>query len=332
MRRPALRMARVILIAMMGVGLAGRETAGSMFGGSSSAPLPRRRLLRRANLRRSRRSPESTVAPIIGAPDAIAKQIQQEFTERGREAAHIRDFGEGTSGPGTTRCAGYIVAAKYNGHQQFPDVTHPTASGWTDHRRGGRVGRRRQRPWATLTPQVAQSIASKAASSFVAWSEPGAIGFQRGSAAHERQRASSRRAQRRPPPSSPWLRTGATTSIARDGPVQAVSRPAMAARRSRPPFSASWWARACRSRQADECASGRRHAHGRQGEDGAADQYRDGSSGTRRARSSQRVSQKNEIPEGSLDGPWEKTAEQVRALQHKVSSSCCRRRRPLIRA
>ena len=151
------------------------------------------------------------MAPIIGAPDAIAKQIQQEFTSAVEKQRVSVVASKDERADYTLR--GYIVAAKDKAATKVSyiwDVTDPT---------GKRVNRitgeevvtanAGKDPWAALTPQVAQSIAGKAASSFVAWlpsqsaqgpmasnvaSQPSSVGAQPAAAA---------------PPAEPVKRTAA---------------------------------------------------------------------------------------------------------------------------
>src|SRR5947207_13640194 len=229
------RMARVILVAILGVGLAGCETASSMFGGSlfgsSNTPAPE-------IAAPSQPAPQPplakiAVAPIIGAPDAIAKQIQQEFTSAVEKQRVSVTSGKDERADYTLR--GYIVAAKDKSATKVSyiwDVTDPT---------GKRVNRitgeevvsanTAKDPWAALTPQVAQSIASKAASSFIAWlpsqsgqgplasnvaAQPAGISAQPAAAQGEPKRMA---AGKQPAAALAGATTG---SIARDGPVQAV--------------------------------------------------------------------------------------------------------------
>src|SRR5215831_14480281 len=166
--------ARAILLAIVGISVAGCETAssmfgGSLFGGSSTPPAPE--LATPAPVAPQPPLAKVVIAPIIGAPDAIAKQIQQEFTSAVERQRVSVVSGKEERADYTLR--GYIVAAKDKSATKVSyiwDVTDPT---------GKRVNRitgeevvspsTGKDPWAALTPTVAQSIAGKAASSFVAW-------------------------------------------------------------------------------------------------------------------------------------------------------------------
>lgn len=111
------------------------------------------------------------VAPIIGAPDAVARQMQQEFTGAVSKQRVAVSSAKDERVDYTLR--GYIVAAKDKSGTKVSyiwDVTDPT---------GKRVNRitgeevvaanPSKDPWAALTPVVAQSIADKAANSFLTW-------------------------------------------------------------------------------------------------------------------------------------------------------------------
>lgn len=111
------------------------------------------------------------LAPIIGAPENVARQIQQDFvnsaqTQRVAVAANKDERVDYT-------LRGYLVAAKEKRNTKVSyiwDVTDPTG------KRVNRVtgeevlpGHGSKDPWAAVTPEVSQSLASKAATSFVAW-------------------------------------------------------------------------------------------------------------------------------------------------------------------
>src|SRR5262245_40494623 len=166
--------ARAILLAIVGINVAGCETTSSIFGGSlfggSSSP-PAQELAAPAPVAPQPPLAKVAIAPIIGAPDAIAKQIQQEFTSAVEKQRVSVLTGKDERADFTLR--GYIVAAKDKSATKVSyiwDITDPT---------GKRVNRitgeevvspsSGKDPWAALTPQVAQSIAGKAANSFIAW-------------------------------------------------------------------------------------------------------------------------------------------------------------------
>ena len=241
-RRWNLWMARALLVVLAGIGLAGCETAGSMLGGfggslfGSSTPAPE--IAAPAPVAPQPPLARVAVAPIIGAPDAIAKQIQQEFTSAVEKQRVSVVTGKDERADYTLR--GYIVAAKDKPTTKVSyiwDITDPS---------GKRVNRitgeevvnanAGKDPWAALTPQVAQSIAGKAANSFIAWlpsqsaqapmasnvaSQPSSVGAQPAAAAPPAKPA-KRTAAAKQPAATAAAPPGDQGSIARDGPVQAV--------------------------------------------------------------------------------------------------------------
>ena len=277
------------------------------------------------------------MAPIVGAPDAIAKQIQQEFTSAVEKQRVSVTASKDERADYTLR--GYIVAAKDKAATKVSyiwDVTDPS---------GKRVNRitgeevisanATKDPWAAITPQVAQSIAGKAANSFVAWlpsqsgqvpvaanvAQPSSVGAQQPTAAAPPGAAGKRatagkqapNATAAVPPASPT-----TGSIGREGPVTAVVPSVTGAPGD---GSASLTAAIQRELTSKGVSLSDR---------ATAVAYRvEGSVTVGEAKQGKQsihiewlvrdpqgkklgtVSQRNEIPEGSLDGEWGPTATQA---------------------
>lgn len=300
---------------------------GSLFGSSTPAPeiaapspvAPKPPLARVA------------VAPIIGAPDAIAKQIQQEFTSAVEKQRVSVISGKDERADYTLR--GYIVAAKDKSATKVSyiwDITDPT---------GKRVNRitgeevvstnAGKDPWAALTPQVAQSIAGKAANSFVAWlptqssqgavvsnvaSQPSSVGAQPAAAAPPAEPGKRTAAAKQPAAAQP----SATGSIARDGPFQAIVPNVTGA-----PGDGSTSLTAAIQREltgkgvalAERPTATAYRVEGTvtvgQAKEGKQPIHIEWLVRDPQGKKLGTVSQKNEIPEGSLDGPWERTADQA---------------------
>jgi uncharacterized lipoprotein YmbA len=332
-RREYLGRALTVFAVLAAVGLAGCESANSLFGSSATAT--------QASIAAAPVAPQPPlakvmVAPIIGAPDAVAKQIQQEFTsaiEKQRVAVAVAkdervDY--------TLR--GYIVAAKDKQGTKVSyiwDVTDPT---------GKRVNRvtgeemasagGSKDPWAALTPAVAQSIAGKAANSFATWlttrgqaavasatPHPAGVGAQANTeGAPEKAPAPAKGAVAATPSAAPPASGGTTTgSISNDGPLAAV----VPAVNGAPGDGGSSLASALQRELSGKGISVASKS-------AAAAAYRvEGTVTMGAAKEGKQpiqiewlvrdpqgkklgtVSQRNEIPEGSLDGPWGKTAEQA---------------------
>jgi hypothetical protein len=332
-RRSIPRLARVILIATVGLGLAGCETAGSMFGGGSwfgSSTPPQAEIAAPAPAAPQPPLARVMVAPIIGAPDGIAKQIQQEFASAVERQRVTVVAGKDDRADFTLR--GYIVAAKDKQATKVSyifDVTDP--AGKRVNRITGEeiaAGTTGKDPWAALTPQVAQSLAGKAANSFVSWlpshnaqapiassasSQPSSVGAQPAAGATPSE--SKRTASARPvTPAQP----AATGSITRDGGVQAVVPAVTGA-----PGDGSTSLTAAIQRElsskgvavAERATAGAYRVEGKV----TVGQAKEGKQAINiewlvkdpQGKKLGTVSQKNEIPAGSLDGAWDTTADQA---------------------
>jgi hypothetical protein len=343
-RRRHPRVALPILLALTGLGLAGCESSSSLFSGFSlpgsstpetavatPAPQPQTPLAK------------VSVAPIIGAPDAIGKQIHQEFTSAiSRQRVTVVTSKE-EKADYTLR--GYVVAAKDKSATKVSyiwDVTDP--SGKRVNRITGEeaaAATASKDPWAALTPQVAQSIAGKAANQLVAWlpsqggqpavasAQPSSVGAPPAAApvaapaaAPAKRQAAARAAPAEtaaaPVAAAPAEPATTTGSIGRDGPVMAIVPSVTGA-----PGDGSKSLTAAIQREltskgvalSDKPAAVAYRVEGtvtvgepKQGKQPIHIEWlvRDP-----QGKKLGTVSQRNEIPEGSLDGEWGKTAEQA---------------------
>jgi len=338
-RRQHPRVALAVIMAFAGFGLAGCETGISLFGSNSAppaevatpAPAPQPALAKVA------------VAPIIGAPDNVAKLIHQEFTsliEKQRVSVAINkdervDY--------TLR--GYIVAAKDKNATKVSyiwDVTDPTGKR-VNRITGEEVlsGNASKDPWAALTPEASQSIATKAANSFASWlanhasqaaavasnaaaAQPAGVGAQTEMATAAPD-AKSRTAAKPtapttvaaapPPPAAPAT---TTSSIARAGAVTALVPSINGA----PGDGSSSLAEAIRRELAnkgvnvtDKPTTVAYRVEGTvtmgQAKEGKQPIQIEWLVRDPHGKKLGTVSQKNEIPEGSLDGAWGSTATQA---------------------
>ena len=330
-RRKHLGRTLSIFAVLAAVGLAGCESANSLFGSSASATQDS---MAAAPVAPQPPLAKVMVAPIIGAPDAVAKQIQQEFTsaiEKQRVAVAVAkdervDY--------TLR--GYIVAAKDKQGTKVSyiwDVTDPT---------GKRVNRvtgeemasagGSKDPWAALTPAVAQSIAGKAANSFATWlttrgqaavasatPHPAGVGAQahaEGAPAEAKAPAPAKAAVAAATP--PAAGGTATGSISNDGPLAAVVPAVNGAPGDGGTSLASALQRELSGKGISVANKSAAAAYRVEGTVtmGAAKEGKQPIQIEWLVRDPQgkklgTVSQRNEIPEGSLDGPWGKTAEQA---------------------
>jgi hypothetical protein len=318
------------VFALLSLGLAGCEGTASLFPGGASLtqqdtappkpPAPQPVLAKVA------------VAPIIGAPDSVAKEIHQEFIS----AIEKQRVGVATSKDERVdfTLRGYIVAAKDKSATKVSyiwDVTDP--SGKRVNRITGEevlAGHASKDPWAAITPAVAQSIAGKAASSFVAWlpshtsqtpvasTPPVGIGAQaavpQGQESAKRAPAPKQTQQASAPPAA-----GPTTgSISRDGAVIAVVPAVSGAPGDGSTSLTQAIQRELTSKGVNLADKPTTVAYRIEGTV-TVGQPREGKQPIQiewlvrdpHGKKLGTVSQKNEIPEGSLDGAWGKTAEQA---------------------
>jgi hypothetical protein len=169
--RAPTRDALTALVLCAGFGLAGCESGSSLFASPVSTEAAANQPSQPAATAQQSAQARIAVAPIIGAPDAIGKQIQQEFTAAVEKQRVTVVAGKDDHVDYTLR--GYIVAAKDKSATKVSyiwDVTEP--SGKRAHRITGEEiipGGAAKDPWSTVTPTIAQAIAGKAAASFTSW-------------------------------------------------------------------------------------------------------------------------------------------------------------------
>ena len=334
-RRRHPRVALAVLVALAGFGLAGCETTTSLFG-LNSPPAPETAAVPPPPAAQPPLA-KVAVAPIVGAPDAIGKQIQQEFTSAVEKQRVSVIASKDERADYTLR--GYIVAAKDKAATKVSyiwDVTDPS---------GKRVNRitgeetisanASKDPWAALTPQVVQSIAGKAANSFVAWlpsqssqgavaanvAQPASVGAQPVAAAPPAGAAKRGTAGKPQPtataaaPAQPGPTTG---SIGREGPVMAVVPSVTGAPGDGTTSLTAAIQRELTSKGVSIAEKPTAVAYRVEGTVtvGEAKQGKQPIHIEWLVRDPQgkklgTVSQRNEIPEGSLDGEWGRTAEQA---------------------
>ena len=110
------------------------------------------------------------IAPVIGAPDQIGRQLQQEITAAiGQQKVSIVPAGERSD----FTLRGYVVAAKDRANTKVSYIWDVTdATGKRVNRITGEEmvpGQTPKDPWSVVTPQIAQTIGQKSAASFGAW-------------------------------------------------------------------------------------------------------------------------------------------------------------------
>jgi hypothetical protein len=146
--------------------LAGCETGGGLVSGNSGAQ-PEGQLAPAAQaVAQSRVS----IAPVIGAPDGVSKQLHQDFSAA---IAQKNVTVVGAQEKADYAVRGYVVAARDKAGTKVSyiwDLADP--AGRKVNRITGEevvAGPPAGEPWASVTPQVSQAIARKTADSLSAW-------------------------------------------------------------------------------------------------------------------------------------------------------------------
>lgn len=327
-RREPLGLPLTVIAVLTALALAGCESATSLFGSNASAtqePLAAQPTAPQPVLAKV------MIAPIIGAPDAVAKQIHHEFSSAIEKQRISVSAEKGERVDYTLR--GYIVAAKDKQGTKVSyiwDVTDPT---------GKRVNRVTgeemassgggKDPWAAITPAVAQSIAGKAANSFSTWlstrgqaaiasttAQPAGVGANaEGAASESRASAPAKQAVAAAAAAPAGPTTG---SISSDGPLTAIIPNVSGAPGDGSTSLASALQRELSGKGINLASKAGGAAYRVEGSVtmGAPKEGKQPIQIEWLVRDPQgkklgTVSQKNEIPEGSLDGAWGKTAEQA---------------------
>jgi hypothetical protein len=263
---------------------------------------------------------------IVGPPDALGRQLHQNFTaalERQRVSVT-----QGKDDGAEYNLRPYILAAKERNGTKVSyvlDVSEP--SGKRVNRFAGEEivpGSPSQDPWAAITPAVAEAIAAKATGSFVGWlpnarssspaiadagSAPAGMGVPRAEA------AARPAAKKGPALASTQTTTG---SIARDGVLTAMVPSVTGAPGD---GSSSLTAAIQRELQTKGVSLADRPTSGAYRVEGIVTlgSSRDGKQPIQiewvvrdpNGKKLGTVSQKNDIPEGSLDGSWGRVADQA---------------------
>ena len=158
-----------VLTGFIGLGLAGCETGSSLFAGGAD---PNASIASGQPLAApASQSARIAIAPVIGAPDAVAKQLQAQLTTdiEARRITVAKSANE--SAEYTLR--GYVVSAREQGRTKVSyiwDVTDP--AGQRVNRITGEeviTGARSSDPWAAVTPQVVGTISNKTVGSLATW-------------------------------------------------------------------------------------------------------------------------------------------------------------------
>ena len=317
--RSRARFAMPAAITIFALALAGCESSGSsLFSSLSSspettAPEPAKSVAQQAPLARI------ALAPVIGAPDAVSRQIADQVVHSAERQRISLINDRDAKGDFTLR--GYIVASKDRSQTKVSyiwDLTDPT--GKRVHRVTGEemapAGAGKD-PWAAVTGALTQSIADKTATQLATWvaaNRPASTG----AAPIASQPAPAPVAAVAPPAApAPEQATARTTtaSLPSSGDVAAVVPTVSGAPGDGNSALSSALQREL-SRQGVTMANRPGASYRIEGkvaltgaQSGKQSIQIDWLVRDPQGRSLGTVSQKNEIPEGSLDGSWGSTAD-----------------------
>ena len=159
-----------MLASVMALGLAGCETGNNLLSGNS-APAPQAALADTQQPAASTRTARVEVAPIIGAPEAVARDLQAQLSGA-MERSKI-SVARGPESKGEYVLRGYIVAAREKAGSKISYIWDVTdQSGKRANRITGEefaAGVPGKDPWSSVTPQIVQNIADKTAAQIAAW-------------------------------------------------------------------------------------------------------------------------------------------------------------------
>jgi len=268
------------------------------------------------------------IAPVIGAPDAVSKQLQSQLTA----ALESKNIGvaKSTSEKVEYTLRGYVVSAREKAGTKVSyiwDVTDP--AGKRVNRVTGEetiAGAQGKDPWSSVTPQIVDQIANKTAGQLATWMpQPnhaaiasGAPATPANSTASPTSPAQNQVAAATPSP-APSASNSATTTgsigavtalvpsvtgAPGDGSVSLTS--AIQRELSRNGVSLTEQGSPQTYRVEGKVAVGA-------GKDGKQPIQIDWHVKDPQGKKLGTVSQKNEIPQGSLDGAWGKTADAAAA-------------------
>jgi hypothetical protein len=318
------KVARAIIATSLAFTLAGCETGSSLLGTADSgtpaaavatpaAPPPPQTKI--------------AIAPVIGAPDAVSRELQGQL---GKAAERMRvAVTKSPAEKAEYTLRGYIVSAREKSGTKVSyiwDVTDP--AGKRVHRITGEeiAGKSSGKdPWSSVTPEVVQKISDKTASSLSTWlsaqAAPAVASNGAQGAASATQTLASTSVGAGPSSSSPSMAPSPTTtaSIERSGSL-ATHVPSVIGAPGDGSIALTNALKAELARNGVSLADATGGSYKVQGKvqmganaGGKQPIQIDWTVTDPKGKQLGTVSQKNEIPAGSLDGAWGKTADAAAA-------------------
>ncbi|MCB1505821.1 MAG: hypothetical protein KDJ47_12665 [Hyphomicrobiaceae bacterium] len=156
-------------IAILGIGLAGCETSSNLLGSANSSTPPTEVANQAAPVATS--GARFAVAPVIGAPESVAKQMQSSLT--GALTKQSLQVAQNATDKSDYTLRGYVVSAREKAGVKVSyiwDVTDPT--GQRVNRITGEeiLGAGSDRdPWSSVSQQAIESISTKTATQVASW-------------------------------------------------------------------------------------------------------------------------------------------------------------------
>lgn len=317
----------VLLAAVATFGLGGCESASNMLSGGGNTP--------QASLTLPPATPVATqtakiqIAPVIGSPDNVARDLQSQLASSiGHNGIQVATA---ANAPSEYVVRGYIVAAREKTKAKISYIWDITdQAGKRVHRITGEevIAGAGKDPWAAVTPPVVQSIADKTSKQIASWlSTSGSIPVAANSkppAGAAPTTVASNDAGPAPSPSYPTASNTpiapTTGSITTSGPITAIVpmvtgapgdgsttlTTAIQRELTKSGLALSTTPNAQAYKVEGKVAMG-------QSKDGKQPIQIDWNVIDPSGKKLGTVSQKNEVPQGSLDGSWGKTADAAAA-------------------
>lgn len=318
-----------LLAAVATFGLGGCESASNILSGGGNAPQASL-TLPPTTAPAAAQSAKIAIAPVIGSPDNVARDLQSQLASSiGRNGIQVATANNAT---GEYVVRGYIVAAREKTKAKISYIWDITdQSGKRVHRITGEevIGGAGKDPWAAVTPPVVQSIADKTSKQIATWLSASASVPVAANTASTPGAAStvvaSNNAGPAPSPSYPTAPNAApvaptTGSITTSGPITAIVpmvtgapgdgsttlTTAIQRELTKSGLALSTVPNAQAYKVEGKVAMG-------QSKDGKQPIQIDWNVIDPTGKKLGTVSQKNEVPQGSLDGTWGKTADAAAA-------------------
>lgn len=157
-----------LALCLAAVALAGCESGSNILSGTDNAA-PQASLTQPPPAAGSTQLARIEIAPVIGAPDNISRELQTQLTSS-MERNKIAVAQAGAKGEYALR--GYVVAAREKTGSKISYIWDVTdSSGKRAHRITGEefAGGAGKDPWSAVNPQIVQSIADKTAAQIASW-------------------------------------------------------------------------------------------------------------------------------------------------------------------